>query len=277
MAGLKEALEGALTKEELGFLRKSFDVVGSVAIIEIPKELKKKEKIVAKKILEMNNSIKTVAKKEGAHKGRYRVQKLRIITGEKNKTAEYKESGVRIKLNVEKCYFSPRLSNERLRIASQIKKKENILVMFSGVAPYPLVIAKNSQAENIVGIELNPLAHKFALENIALNKLEKKIKVYKGDVKKIIKKLKIRKFDRIIMPLPKGAKGFLKEAFYASKKGAIIHYYTFAKENEFEEAEKELISECKKLNKKCRILRTVKAGQTSPREFRICIDFMANI
>ena len=273
MTDLKEALEKKLTEEEFKFLRKSFDVVGKIAIIEIPKELQKKEKLIAKTILQLNNSIRTVAKKEGAHKGKYRTQKLKIIAGEKTKITEYNESGCRFRLDVEKCYFSPRLSNERLRIASQVKKGEKILVMFSGIAPYPLVLAKNSPAKKIIGIELNPIAHKFALENIKINKLGEKVDVYEGDVKKEVDKLK-EKFSRIIMPLPKGAKGFLKEAFYVAKKKAIIHFYTFAKENEFENAEKELISECKKLCKKIKINKTIKAGQTAPREFRICIDFV---
>jgi tRNA (guanine37-N1)-methyltransferase len=41
---LKESLKGKLTKKELESLKTSFDVIGDVAIIEIPDELKKKEK-----------------------------------------------------------------------------------------------------------------------------------------------------------------------------------------------------------------------------------------
>ena len=73
--------------------------------------------------------------------------------------------------NVEKVYFSPRLATERLRIAKLVKKNESVLVMFSGSGAYPLVIAKNSNPNIIYGIEVNPIAHKYAEQNIFLNKI----------------------------------------------------------------------------------------------------------
>ena len=44
---LREALKGKLTKKEVAHLRAAFDIIGSIAIIEIPDELIKKEKIIA--------------------------------------------------------------------------------------------------------------------------------------------------------------------------------------------------------------------------------------
>ena len=69
--------------------------------------------------------------------------------------------------------------------------------MFSGSGVYPVVISKNTKAKEIYGIEINPIAHKYAEENIKLNKL-KNIKLFCGDVKKTIPKLN-RKFDRIFL------------------------------------------------------------------------------
>lgn len=269
---LKQALENKLTKKELSLLVRSFDVVGNISIIEIPKRLEKKEKLIAQTLLLLFKNIKTVVKKMGSHKGIYRTQKLKIIAGEKNKITEHKENNVRIKLNVEKCYFSPRLSNERLRISKQIKKNENVLVMFSGVGVYPLVFAKNSFAKKIYGIELNSIAHKYALENIKLNKLEDKLNLFNYDVKKIDNKFKI-KFDRIIMPLPKDAENFLESAFKVSKKGTLIHFYAFSKEDEFDNVKELIINKCKRYKKKCKILNIIKCGQNAPREYRICVDF----
>ncbi|MBW2986756.1 class I SAM-dependent methyltransferase family protein, partial [Candidatus Woesearchaeota archaeon] len=180
--------------------------------------------------------------------------------------------GVRLKIDLEKCYFSSRLGTERLRIAKQIKPGEKILVMFSGVAPYPLVIAKNAEPKFIYGIELNPVAHKFAKENIMLNKAQDKITLYKGDVVKVVPNLK-QKFDRILMPMPKTALTFLEAAFKAAKKGTIIHFYTFGKEEEFKDLRDQIKAECKKHKKKCRILKTVKAGNYAPGVYRVCIDF----
>jgi|SRR3989344_1528512 len=269
---LKQALENKLTKKELSLLVRSFDIIGNIAIIEIPEKLEKKEKLIGRTLLSLFKNIKTVAKKIGRHKGKYRTQRLKIIAGEKNKITEHKENNVKINLDVEKCYFSPRLSNERLRINNQIKKNENVLVMFSGVGVYPLVFAKNSFARKIYGIELNPVAHKYALENIKLNKLEAKLNLFRGDVKKMVNRFKTG-FDRIVMPLPKGAEDFLENAFKVSKKGTLIHFYAFSKEDKFDNVKDLILNKCKRYKKKCKILNIVKCGQNAPREYRICVDF----
>lgn len=271
MTTLREALIKKLTKKELKALITSYDVMGSIAIIEIPDELRKKEKLIAETLLSMHNNVKTVLKKAGIHKGKYRRQKLKVLAGKRTKVAEYKEHNALLRLDVENVYFSPRLSTERKRIFEQVKKGEEVLVMFSGCAPYPVVIAKNTKAKEVYGIELNPLGHKFAVENVKLNKL-KNVVVVKGDVRKVIPKLR-KKFDRIIMPLPKDAESFLDSAFKASKKGTVIHLYCFTSEDLFGKLKSKIKAICKDFRKKCRIMRIVKCGHYSPRVYRVCVDF----
>jgi tRNA (guanine37-N1)-methyltransferase len=269
---LKELLKGRLTKKELERLVTSYDMLGDIAIIEIPKELKKKEKLIGNALLSLHKHIKVVAKKSGAHTGEFRIQKYRIIAGAKRKDTEYRESGVLMKLHLEKTYFSPRFGTERLRLAKQVKEGEEILVMFSGIAPFPLVIAKNAKPKMIYAVEINPDAHKYAVENVRLNKMENKIRCFQGDVRMIVPTLR-KKFDRIAMPLPKGGEDFLDVAIKLAKKNAVIHFYDFLPEDEFHLAEEKIANACKKLRKKCRILGIFRCGQQSPRIYRICADF----
>lgn len=271
MATLKEALREKLTEEQMQKAPTSFDTVGSIAILEIPEGLEKQEKIIAETLLSLHKNIKTVAKKVGIHKGVFRTQKLKVLAGENTKETEYKENNARLRLNVEKVYFSPRLSTERKRVADQVKEGEKVLVMFSGCAPYVAVISKNTKAKEVVGIEINPTAHRYAEENAKLNKL-KNARLYLGDVRKALPKLK-EKFDRIAMPLPKGAEDFLGVALKAAKKGATIHFYDFLHEDSFRLAEEKIMAACRKAKKGCRILRNVKCGQFGPRIYRICVDF----
>jgi tRNA (guanine37-N1)-methyltransferase len=270
MRRLKELLESKLTKKQLEKITNAYDIIGDIIIIDIDPVLKNKEKLIAQALLDTHPNIKVICKKQDIHKGRYRTQKLKVIAGEKRKETIHRENGVMLKLNVETSYFSSRSANERIRICSQVKKGENILVMFSGIAPLPVVLAKNTEAKSITAIEINPEAHRYALENIRLNKIIN-VELIKGDVKKV--KLS-QKFDRILMPLPKTGEQFLPMALYYSKKGAIIHYYDFLKEEEFEE-EKKVIAEICRLNKKsCKILEIVKCGQYKPYVFRTCTDIL---
>lgn len=256
---LRETLAKKLSAKELQSLKTSFDIIGDIIIIEIPKELKKKEKLIGQTILKLFRNIKTVSA-AGVHTGKYRRQKLRIIAGEKRFETLHKESGIVIKLDVAKCYFSPRLGSERLRIAKQVKKGENILIVGSGVAPYPLIIAKHSPAKQIIAVEANPIAHKYALENVQLNKLSSKIICIKGD----IRKTKLGKFERIISAIPHEGVKLLPALMKFAKKGTLLHIYDFAPEEELEKPARKM--------KNCKILRIAKTQQIGVRRYRVCID-----
>lgn len=270
-SNLKKALATKLEKKELELVKRSMDVIGSIAILEIPSELEKNEKIIAEEVLNNNKRIRTVLKK-GRHDGIFRTQKLEYLAGENTKEAVCKENNVLLKMNVEKVYFSPRLSSERKRICGLIKEPEEVLVMFSGCAPYVCVIAKNTPAKKVVGIEINPEGHKYALQNIVLNKLYN-AEVLLGDVKQVVPKLG-KKYDRIIMPLPKSASDYLDVALGASKEGGVIHFYDFQKEGEFDKSVEKIMKACEASGRKCKILGITRCGQSAPREFRICVDFM---
>jgi len=150
---LKNELENKLTKKEFSELKTSFDILGSkekaVAIIEIPDELKKKEKMIAKTLMKVHKNVKSVLKKESPRTGVYRLRKYKLLAGDKDVEIIHKENGCRFILNPKKTYFSVREGNERLIIAEKVKKGEKILVMFAGIAPYSVVIAKKKNGDKI--------------------------------------------------------------------------------------------------------------------------------
>ncbi len=264
-------LKDKLTKNEFQLLPRAQEIVGKIMILEVPQGLIKKEKLIAQAYLKTNGNIETVVKKDKAHAGEFRLRKVAILAGKRTKDTIHFENGVKIKLNLENTYFSARTANERLRIAKQVKKDEDVLVMFSGAAPLPLVIAKNSMVKSVYGIEINPLAHQYALDNVKINGLEKKITIVQGDVRRIMPKMK-KKFDRIAMPLPKTGEQFLNVALGKIKKKGIIHLYAFLHEQEFKDYSQKIKEICHKTKRRIRILRKVKCGQFSPGVFRICFD-----
>src|SRR3989338_153265 len=266
-----DLLKGKLTAKEMELLPRTQELVGEIMILEIPEELKKKDKLIAEAYLKANKQISTVVKKSDVHSGQYRTRKVTILAGKKTKETIHHENGIELKLHLERTYFSARSGSERLRIASLVKPGELVLVMFSGAAPYPLVIAKNSEARHVYGIELNPAAHTYALENVLLNNLQDRITILHGDVKHKIPPLKY-KFDRIAMPLPKTGEQFLDLALLKAKKNAVIHLYSFLEESEIEAYAKKVKEICKKLDHPIRIIDKVKCGQFSPGTFRVCLD-----
>ena len=216
------------------------------------------------------SKIKTVLEKSGKVKGRLRKSTLKFIAGDKTKEVLYRENDCMFRFNVDTTYFSPRLSNERKEVAEKIKKNENVLVMFAGVAPFSIVIAKNSKAKKVVSVELNREANKYAKLNVDLNKVKKIVEVVQKDVKKFLSK---EKFSTIVMPRPQLKHSFLKEAFRLSKKGTRIFYYDFCKESEVNLIVEKIEKEAKQSRKKIKILKFKKAGEIAPYKIRVRVDF----
>lgn len=271
---LKDELKGVLSDEELRDLVKSFDIIGSrekaVAIIEIPDELKKKEKTIAKALMKVHKNVVSVLEKKSPRTGTYRLRRYKVVLGEKNTEVIHKESGCRFLLDPKEVYFSPREGAERLKIAEKVKKGEKVLVMFGGVAPFPVVIAKKRGVDKVYSIEVNPKAHEYAIKNIMLNKVGDKVVPILGDVRDVCPMLN-EKFDRIIMPLPEKAYEFLDVVFSCSKKGTTIHLYGISKE---ENLFKDLESKIKITTKKYKIIEKRKVLPFGPRKWKVCLEIL---
>src|SRR3989338_2324103 len=168
---LKDALRNKLRAKELLQIPSGYDRLGNLIIIEIPDALRKRTILIGKTLLALHPGVTTVCAKAGVHTGRFRTQKLKVIAGAKTTEACYTENRIKLLLDAAKVYFSPRLATERLRIAQDVQDNEKVLVMFSGCGPYQLVIAKMHPSADVVGIELNPVAHAYAQKNTVLNKL----------------------------------------------------------------------------------------------------------
>jgi tRNA (guanine37-N1)-methyltransferase len=166
------------------------------------------------------------------------------------------------------------LASERKEIASMVKKGEKVLVMFGGVAPYAIVIGKNSKAEKIVSVELGRECNKYVVMNVKRNKLDEKVEIVQGDVRKIIgrgKKVNLM-FDRIVMARPNLRDSFLDVAFSVIKKNGIIHYYGFYDEDKIGKMKEMIANEAKMAGKRIKILRVKKAGDIGVRKFRYRVD-----
>ncbi|MFH1327071.1 MAG: hypothetical protein ABIH59_03015 [archaeon] len=251
---------------------RAFDILGSVAVVNFPRDWEISKKIkFAKQLLKKHNFIKTVLEKSGKVKGRLRKPETKFIAGEKTKEVLYKENNCVFRFNIDTTYFSPRLSNERKEIASKIKKRDSVLVMFAGVAPFSIVIAKLAGVK-VVSNEINRIANNYGRQNSELNNLKSRIEFWDGDIKRIASK-KSEKFNVIVMPRPQLKDSFLAEAFKFSKKGTKIYYYDFCEVGKEKDIVNKIKNEAKKAKKKIKILKIKKAGEIAPYKIRIRVDF----
>jgi len=249
MGSLKIFLAGKLEPWELKLLYASYDVVGDIAVIRVPDSLQHRREAIAEAIMQTHRRVRTVLCQTGPVSGDFRLRKLEWVMGEKKTETIHREHGCAFKVDLEACYFSSRLSYERMRIARLAQPGEVVVNMFAGVGCYSIIIAKHSEAQKIYSIDINPSAVQYMQENIRLSKVEERVVPVRGDAKRVIEEKLRGVTDRVLLPLPERAYEYLDCAVLTLKPfGGWIHYYDFehAKkgENPIEKIESKV---CKKL------------------------------
>ncbi len=268
---LKEILRSELSKEEMSILVRGFDVIGDVAIITVPDELLHKEALIGKVLLEAMPHIRLVARRTGNYSGEFRLLPIKKISGTGDFITRHKEYGVNLHLDVSKVYYSPRSGTERYRVARQVCPGEDVLVMFSGIAPLPLLIERYSKAGKITAIEKNPVACVYALKNCEANAKRQNITLLDGDVREVLA-CHIKKYDRIAMPLPQSGESYLDLAFSVLAENGFLHFYDFQHRGEFHHAAEKVIERGNHLGRKVELAGIHKCGHVSPGKYRLCVD-----
>jgi len=229
MKNLKSILKEKLTPEELSSLIKSYDVIGDIAVIRVPENLRTQSRIIAEAVMQTHRHVKTVLRQASAVSGEFRLRRLEWVMGVKKTETVHREFGCVFRVDLEKSYFSPRLSHERMRIARLVKPDECVVNMFAGVGCYSIVMARHSEAEKIYSIDVNPFAIRYLRENIRLNRVDARVVPLHGDAKRVVTEKLMGVADRVLMPLPEKAYEYLDCALSALKSsGGNIHYYDFA-------------------------------------------------
>jgi tRNA (guanine37-N1)-methyltransferase len=225
---LREKLSTVLSCEELSKVYNSFDIVGDIAIIKVPNDSIHNAETVAKQIMAVHKNVKTVFAQASPILGDFRVKELRWLAGENKTSTKCREAGCLFTVDVEKCYFSPRLLHERSRIVSMVKSGETVVNMFAGVGCFSIIIARTVSQTRVFSIDVNPTAFQYMQENVKINRVYGKVFPLFGDSKEVVNTRLLGTADRVLMPLPEKALEYLPSAVSALKKsGGWIHYYDF--------------------------------------------------
>ena len=243
---LIEALKDKIPLKFIDLIPKSYDSIGDLAIIEFDKfdesessDLLEIKKIIAKAIIDINKHIVSVFEKRGQITGVHRIREIKFLYGVNKTETIHKENNCSFKLDIESCFFTPRLVFERNRIAkSNIRENELIIDLFAGVGPFSIQIAKLHQVK-IYSFDINQEAYNYIKENIELNKILGEVHPYHKDIGELripedsIRILLSHKADRIIMNLPEQSLNYLDIACILMKNsGGILHLYYFAEKPE---------------------------------------------
>ncbi|RMG24593.1 MAG: hypothetical protein D6732_23520, partial [Methanobacteriota archaeon] len=116
--------------------------------------------------------------------------------------------------------------------------------------------------------DLNPDAIECLKKSIALNRktLKGRINPIQSDIGDFQEK---KTFDRVIMNHPSGSKNYLQIAFNFTELDSVIHYYTFAPIEGYEDFVREELSD---YIDKVEIMNYTKIRQYSPTQYHLAVD-----
>ena len=272
---LKSVLDKQLQPSLLASLPRALDIIGDIAIIEIPSELRQQERRIGKAILESHRSVQTVLAKAGAVSGTHRLREFTLIAGEQKTNTLHKEYGCTYMVDVAKAYFSPRLSQEHKRVASLVQSGETIVDLFAGIGPFSILIARARIDVKVYSVDINPEAIRLLETNARLNRVENRVFPILGDATKIVEGKLAGIADRVIMNLPERATKFVEAACRAIKPpGGIVHFYSFVRRPEtIEELQRQFCERVEETGRKVDKFLSVKViRETAPYEWQVALD-----
>jgi len=201
-------------------LPSKWELLGDVLVLRLPPELEVEKERIASAYAYVLRA-RTVCQELGAIEGTYRTPQMRVIYGQGTETV-HRENRILYKLDVAKVMFSSGNKEEKQRMAKLDCRGETVVDMFAGIGYFTLPVAKHAKASRVIACEINPIAHHYLMENIALNHVHDIVVPYLGDNRS----LPGQGFaDRIIMGYVGTTHEFLPKALSLVRPGGIIHYH----------------------------------------------------
>jgi tRNA (guanine37-N1)-methyltransferase len=257
-----------------------YDIVGDIAVVRVPRGPQDEIKPTAEDLMQRHRNVGTVLRQVGRVSGDLRLRRLEWVAGERRFETVDKEFGCAFKVDLKRCFFSPRLLHERMRIAELVKPNEIVVNMFAGVGSFSILIACHSKARKVFSVDVNPVAVKLMHENARLNRVESRMVAILGDAKAVVRKHLQSVADRVLMPLPEKALAYLDYALMALKpSGGWIHYYCFEHASKYEapveKAKMKARRKLRKLGVRFRFCAGRVVRSTGPNWYQVVLDIRA--
>ncbi len=272
---LTDVLANKLLPDLLASLPRALDIIGDIAVVEIPAELKSHEAEVGEAVMSVHRNVRVVLAKAGAVSGVYRLRDLEFVAGEQRTSTVHKEHGCSFYVDVAKAYFSPRLGTEHVRVAALVGDGETVVDLFAGIGPFAVLIAKAQPTARVYAIDVNADAVELLKKNARLNRVESKVIPIVGDARRIVAEQLSGLADRVIMNLPESAGEFVDVACSAVKpNGGVVHFYGFLKTPNTLDDLKRRFSEAIEKNARevVSFQRAKMVRETAPYEYQAVLD-----
>ena len=317
---------------DLYHLPKRYDVIGDVAIINHPNihssnlnetdsKLTQSLQQLGQQILKKNKHIKmcvvrtqALSSSERCSKGLYLLAgchdrypkpypptSISSSASDNNKDlsllTSHTEYGIKCVISITQTFFSPRMGPERLRLCQQVARGERVLVLFCGCGMEALQLAGRTEAQFVIGMDINSIAIDCANRGKRMLERNKTVKCkgasdrvsfIHGDVLDLLSQQTHNFYDRILAPRPKDddnteddGKGsgeqFLRALIPVLKQnGGECHWYDFCADWELPDCMRtrtHVKQICYDMGLGMEVIHVASVGSIAKRQYRVCMDF----
>lgn len=203
-------------------LPRSFDVVGDIVLVRIPEELLAYRDEVGRALLAFVPGARLVGWDQGVH-GVERRRRLVPLAGTGEFRTRCRENGLTLDVDLDRAYYSPRLSSEHARVAQEVRAGERVFDLCCGIGPFALSIARDGRAREVVAVDLNREAISLLRANADRLGLSDRVRPVVSDVGEFLESAGVA--DRAILNLPHEGIKYLASVANRVGPAGTLHYY----------------------------------------------------
>ncbi len=207
---------------------RKWERIGDIVVLRIPDVGRPHEGKIARAFVEVLRAETVVEDISGIH-GVLRTPEVRVLLGPRTETVHV-EGGVRYKLDVSRVMFSSGNSAERVSIAQLVRPGQVVVDLFAGIGYFTLPIAVHSRAATVHACELNPVAFRYLLENVRLNRVRNVVPHF-GDCRKTAP----RGVADVVLMGHYSARDYLDVAFECLREGGTVVYHELCPREQYPE------------------------------------------
>ncbi len=228
----------SLPPELQPLLPRSFDVIGDVVLVRIPRTLEAHAGEIGRALLAFVPGARIVGEDRGVH-GEARRRSLVALAGTGGWRTRHRENGIDVEVDLERAYFSPRLAREHARVAETIRPGDRVYDLCCGVGPFTLTIARDGRARTITSVDSNPDALALLRGSLTRQGFGTPVTLREGPVEVFAPIAE--PVERVILNLPLEGIKYLPSVARTTARRGHLYYYEVVPRTEFDHREKAVV------------------------------------
>ena len=220
-------------------LPRSFDVIGDIVLVRITTELEGERWAIGEALLSFVPGTRLVGVDRGV-RGTERVRDVERIAGTGPWQTRHRENGLSFDVDVERAYFSPRLSREHERVASEVRGGDGVYDLCCGVGPFALLIARGGRARSVTAVDANPVAIELLRSTLRRSSFRIPVDPVVSRLEEFLPSADPR--EHVILNLPLEGIKYLASVARVVAPGGRLYYYEVTPRTELTERQKAIMT-----------------------------------